>query len=520
MVHLELERQGARCLRAGRFLGASLAGWLLSLGAAAAVPGTGEVLAPDITGVDSGQPLQLAWAKWWGPAADRWQLLRNGAIVCQGRLDAASWTQWRQAQQGGCSTPLGAGENRLQLRLCQGSDCSDGPVRRVSLPAVVPQAAAADWLAGATYVKGARVQWEGRIYEARYWSRGAQPGQDREAWQLLANARTQGAQVGVSTWRGGAQAAYSVLFDDYCGWSNDDGQVLGEQELARRGLVAAFGVMPGSCGDPAWSPHWSRLKGFVSRGHEVFNHSWDHGHPMDADWAYRKWGGNELEIRQSTQKVAEMLDGYQMQFFSFPFDVATDEQLAFLKSMPQYLGTRTPNYWQANGVNAASFSDPFRLRFQVYANADQGADNPASLPNFLRDTLAQGGWGLRVFHSVNDGYFESVPLPAYQAHLDALQQAVQAGRLWVAGVSEILRYRVAREACALAAERVATGLLISFDNRGEACQRHATPLSLRVDGASGTLQAWQAGAALPLSVRGDGSQWVTANPLQGPVLLR
>lgn len=523
VVRRELGMRGVQRLRAGRWLGmvVGLAGCLLATGVGAAAPGAGQVLPLDTTGVDSGQPLRVEWAKWWGPAAERWQLLRNGAIACEGRLDSASWTAWRQAQQGSCTTPLGGGENRLQVRLCQGSECSNGPVSRVNLPVVAVQAAAAGWQAAQAYAKGSRVQWDGRIYEARYWSRGAQPGQDREAWALLANARTQGAQLGVSTWKAGAQAAYSILFDDYCGWTNDEGQVLGEQELARRGLVASFGVISGSCGDPAWSPHWPRLKGFVSRGHEVFNHSWDHGHPLDADWASRKWGGNELEIRQSTQKVAEMLEGYQMQFFSFPFDAATDEQLAFLKSMPQYLGTRTPNYWQASGVNAANFGDPFRLRFLVYVNADQGADNPGSLPNYLRDTLAQGGWGLRVFHSVNDAYYESVPLAAYQAHLDAVQQAAQSGRLWVAGVSEVLRYRVAREACAPSVERVATGLLLSFNNSGETCQRYATPLSLRVDAvAGGSLQAWQAGAVLPVSVRSDGSQWVLAHPLQGPVLLR
>lgn len=491
-----------------------------SLGAFAAPPGQGQIQPIDLTGVDSGTPLRIDWAKWWGPAAERWQLLRNGSLACEGRLDSSAWTEWRQAQQGSCSTPLGAGENRLQLRLCQGSECSDGPVSRVTLPAVSVQAAAPAWDAASVYTKGARVQAEGRIYQARHWTQGNPPPSDRDAWQLLGNTRTQSAQVAVSTWRGGAQAAYSLMFDDYCGWSNDEGQVLGEQELAKRGLVAAFGVMPGSCGDAAWSPHWPRLKSFIARGHEVFNHSWDHGHPLDADWAYRKWGGNELEIRQSTQKVAEQLGGYQMQFFGFPFDVAKDDQLAFLKAMPQYLGTRAPNYWQANGVNAANFSDPFRLRFQVYANGDQGADNPASLPNFLRDTLAQGGWGIRVFHSVNDSYYESVPLAAYQAHLDAVQQASQAGQLWVGRVSDVLRYRVAREACALQSERVASGLLLSFANTGETCQRHATALSLRVDGAAGTLQAWQAGESLPVSSRGDGSQWVLVQPLAGPVLLR
>ena len=48
----------------------------------------------------------------------------------------------------------------------------------------------------------------------------------------------------------------------------------------------------------------------------------------------------------------------------------------------------------------------------------------------------------------------------------------------------------------------------------------ATALSLRVDGAAGTLQAWQAGESLPVSSRGDGSQWVLVQPLAGPVLLR
>lgn len=467
----------------------------------------------------SGSTLDVAWAKWWGPSAQRWELLQNESVVCSGTLQLQANLDPQQEQHGACKVTLAGGDNRLVARLCQLEHCSDSAAAQVYAAPAVFTTGLPEWNAKTVYQQGAQVWYQYRLYQAKYWVQNTLP-VDANAWLPLASTKFTAAQIRVADWKNDARAAYSIEFDDYCGWSNDAGQVLGEQELAKRQLVAGFGVMAGSCGDPAWSPHWPNLQAFVGRGHEVFNHSFDHGHPLDADWAYRKWGGNDLEIRASTELVAERLNGYRMQFFGFPFDVASDEQLAYLKARPQYLGTRTPNYWQANGINDKAFADPFRLRFQVYAKADQGSDNPAALSNFLRDTIAQQGFGLRVFHSVNDGYYESVPLNAYQQHLDEVKNAVDGGQLWVGNVSEVLKYRFAREHCAMRAPQpVALGLLLTFDNESAACRKYATPLTLVISNTATMFAASQGGRELPLRFVND-KILLQVDPAQGAVLLR
>lgn len=507
---LVVNKNGQQTTFSGLLAGASLN---------AAAPAAATIQYVDVINAVSGSEVEVAWAKWWGASANRWELLQNDAVVCSATLPALALPDSLQEQRGACKVNLAAGENHLVARLCQYELCSDSVPYRLTLPGASGNLNAPAWNASAVYQQGAQVSYQSRIYQARYWVQHTAPG-DAPAWQPVASTKFGAAQARVTDWKNAASAAYSIQFDDYCGWSNDAGQLLGEQELALRQLVAGFGVMPGSCGDPAWSPHWPNLQAFINRGHEVFNHSYDHGHPLDADWAYRKWGGNDLEIRESTVLAASQLGGYRMQFFGFPFDVASDEQLQYLKARPQYLGTRTPNYWQANGVNAKSFADPFRLRFQVYANADQGSSNPASLHNYLSETIAQQGFGLRVFHSVVDDYYESVPLEAYRQHLDEVKAQVDAGQLWVGTVSDVLKYRFAREHCTLRpAQPVALGLLLSFDNQAAGCSKYSTPVTVAISGASGAFSAWQGGRELPV-VQRNGAVLVTADPRGGAVLLR
>lgn len=467
----------------------------------------------------SGDLVRVGWSKWWGAHAQRWELLHNGNQVCGGQLPSQTETQ--QAQSGNCDAYLHSGENRFVLRLCEGAQCTDSAPYVLAAVSPNPDWQAGQWRADSVYQQGQQVNYQNRIYQARYWTQGNVPAES-QAWQLLGNTTTRALALRVADWKNDAQAAYSIVFDDYCAWANDAGLLLGEAELQARQLVASFGVIAGACGDPAWSSHWPNLQAFLQRGHEVFNHSYDHGHPQNAPWANKPWAGNDLEIRASTALIAQHLHGYQASFFGFPFDVANQDQLDYLRVRGQYLGTRTPNYWQANGVNEKNFADPFRLRFQVYAQADQGEGNPASLSNLLAQTVSSGGYGMRVFHSVADNYYESIPLDNYRAHLDQVQNLVRDGQLWVATISDVLRYRFAREHCRLLPpQTVAHGLLLSFANRSETCQRYAGKLSLSIDNGNPALRAWQGGRELPLRPGRHNGQWLLdADPHAGAILLQ
>lgn len=484
-------------------------------------PATPQIAALETWASSSGDALEVKWNKWWGISGERWELLQNGSLVCQGTLALSDPANDNlQAQNASCTATLAEGENVFTARLCQLDICSSSVPYSVNIATPTANPDAPAWQAKAIYRQDDQAVYGGRTYAAKHWVQYGIPG-EHPAWRLLANANTAPVQTQVSDWKNGAHAAYSIVFDDYCAWANDAGLILAESEVSKRGLVASFGVIAGACGDAAWSPHWPNLQKFVQRGHALFNHSWDHGHPLNADWAAKPWGGNELEIIQSGNTVAQQVAGYQMQFYGFPFDAASEAQMDYLKSRPQYLGARKTNYWQANGINEKNFADPFAVRFQVYAQADQGEHNPASLGNFLQASLQQQGWGMRVFHSVADSYYESVPLADFQQHLDQVQNLANAGQLWVANANEVLKYRYAREHCALKpAQTVAQGVLLSFDNLSAQCRKYATPITLEITHASGGLEVLQAGKALAATKVGTGVYRVLLDPLAGNVLLK
>ena len=365
-------------------------------------PAQAEIQYIDASHAKPGSLVEVKWAQWWGQSAQTWQLIQNGSQVCGGRLTHTATTSSVE-QKASCSVYLHAGENQFLARLCNENtanstleSCSESKPYKVTLPTYTVSQAK-PWNPSAIYSAGDQVVDNGVVYQAKYWVQYSKPGAN-DAWIAIANQNLSQTKSKISDWKHAATAAYSVLFDDYCAWANDAGLAIGESELRKRGLIGSFGVIAGFCGEQ----HWPELSRHITRGHEVFNHSWDHGHPLDANWASRKWGGNELEIKQSTEKISNMLGGYTAHLFGFPFDAAADDQLSYLKSFPNYLGTRAPNYWQTNGVNEKNFSDPFRVRFQVYANADQTSENPASLSNLLSTALSQQGWAVRVFHSVHD----------------------------------------------------------------------------------------------------------------------
>jgi peptidoglycan/xylan/chitin deacetylase (PgdA/CDA1 family) len=349
---------------------------------------------------------------------------------------------------------------------------------------------------------------------------------------------------GVATWRGDATAAYSLIHDDVC-----DPRALGvfsvaEPELRRRGLHAGFGVIVGAC---VAHGHWSEVRALVAHGHDVFSHSWDHpcltdevalgqscdpAAPRSVDFA-KEIGRAAASLQAATGRAPE--------FFIFPYDVCDPAAVEYLRRAG-YLGARCG----AAGVNAAAFADPFAVRFDVfgpsYARAFgsgacavtstgavpvQYATPPAAysaacrrdvLDRYVDDAIAAGGWAVRELHGLDpadrDGW-ETVPLDDYRAHLDYLVGKVGSGALWVEGPTTVVKYRLAREACALP---VAVGDTLRFAAPSAACRRVATVLSYRVSSGGADwprLRVRQGDRELPARRIAPGQYVVDADPTRG-----
>lgn len=323
----------------------------------------------------------------------------------------------------------------------------------------------------------------------------------------------------VTTWKNGATAAYTMVHDDYCAGDITTGfnQVV-DPALTERGLVATFAAITGWC-----SPEqWTAAKTLIGHGHEIASHGRNHIVSSDPAWDM------QAELVQSRQDIADHLDGYQASYFVWPQDTATQTALALLSSTPGYLGARAANrdlgngtieYGKAAGVNPSWFGPTFHVLWDVFTNAGEFSIYPGGgeiLNQHVDAAIQQGGWSTRTMHGVGSGGWEPVPLARYLAHLDYVKAKVDANQLWVATASDVVKYRMARDACVPALQSDRLGLAFPAADAG--CQKYATPLTLEltVDSTAPVLFK-QAGQTLVAVPRGGNTYRVTASPLAGSI---
>jgi hypothetical protein len=370
---------------------------------------------------------------------------------------------------------------------------------------------------------------------------------------------------GVATWRGNATAAYSLIHDDVC-WPSVAGVVsVGEPELVSRGLHAGFGVIVGECDMPpsAWSggtaPNpggtWAQVTTLVDHGHDVFSHSANH-HCLtnDSNLAQSCDPASPQSVDFATELVQagdtlKMHTGLSNDFFIFPYDVCDPAAIMALQSAG-YLGARCGQ----TAINMATVPDGFSVDYDVFGPSysyyfGQGScaktaagkkpvqytTLPADytdacrlfiLNGYVDNVITAGGWGVREVHGfdpvdVPNGGWECVTLPDYQAHLDYLVTKINAGALWVEGPTRVLRYSLARDACA--PPTIVTGSTLHFGAAPAACQKVTTTLTYRVsttDGSDPPLVAVeQGGALLPVRRVSAGHFVVDADPSKGDAVL-
>ncbi len=337
--------------------------------------------------------------------------------------------------------------------------------------------------------------------------------------------------LGVTTWRDGRRAAYSIMHDDTCNVSVDNQFELAEPALTERGLRATFGAIVGDCFSRDGLV--DKLESLRASGHEVANHSYSH--PNLPDLAAGSPNAAFAEMDDATEALQANLTEMIVDVFLFPYDAFDDGLVAHLESSG-LLAARAGS----RGSNAPDF-DPFRLNFDVYGpgfsvyaglagtacaaveegdswDATPGECRAFLLDDYVDDVLAAGGYGIREVHSVEGEAWEPVPLAEYEAHLDYVSEKVRSGDLWVETVGGVVRYRLARQHCALP---FGTFEGLGFEDVSTNCVRAATELTYRVrplERGVEELEATQDGRALDVR-RLDGEILVSADPTRGAVTL-
>ena len=373
---------------------------------------------------------------------------------------------------------------------------------------------------------------------------GASGGSDGGADARAPEPATSAFKLGsVTTWRGNATAAYSIIHDDIC-WDSVGGAfAIADPEQTARGIHGGYGVITSGCDDAKWE----KVKLLLAHGHDVFNHSTNHPcmtsdktlaeacdplAPLSTDFA--------TEIDQSTTILKNKL-GIPIEFFIFPYDVCDPAAIARIKGL-NYLGARCGA--NVPTTNTATFPDGFALNFDVWgpaystyiadpkcAGVVQYETTPAMSPAACRqlilqklvdDAIAAKGWAIREVHGFEGDpmVWEALPPDEYKAHLDYVKSKMDAGQIWAEGPTPVLRYRWARQYCAAP---TLTGGTLKFGAPSADCARYATALSYLITTADGSdptqLKVQQAGALLPVRRLGPGSYAADADPTKGDATL-
>lgn len=248
----------------------------------------------------------------------------------------------------------------------------------------------------------------------------------------------------VATWKYNARGAYSVIFDDYCLDGVTGIQDHAAPEAEKRGLVIGFGVVTGFCD----ANEWQRAREMIAAGHEIINHSHTHRcGELRKPWCVDIWHDEDVdeEIDQPANLI-EANTGVRPEFFIFPFDLFTRGKVNHLRGAG-YLGTRTGD---KKKLTSAHFKDPFaELNFDVKFPPESRSSQGFGLNEYVDQAIAKGQFAFRELHGVEDQSWGSLPLKELLNHFDYLETKVKTHQLWMAGISEIIRYNQARRLCSL-----------------------------------------------------------------------
>ncbi len=324
--------------------------------------------------------------------------------------------------------------------------------------------------------------------------------------------------VQVTRWKNDATAAYTIIHDDLCAWDVSVGSMfLRWRELSERNLVAGYGVIAGSCGEN----EFTEMHKMVDAGMEMVNHSYSHI-DLDLDENVTEW---DTEMDLSTEILRQQ--GFDVNYFVFPFDSFNEAMFQRLNNNLGYLGSRGGRRDNVMGVvnsdtmNADDVIEPFRNRFDIYNELDPpefrfsayAGGNP--LDEYVDDAINQGGWALRELHGIEfEASWGNVPLVDYLNHLDYVQNLVAQNSLWVGTPTDVTRYRASRTYCGDAV--ISEGTINFTTPTAAGCQKYATPLSVivTVDNQA-TIKAVQNGKELPIESITDLQYMLNIDPTKG-----
>ncbi len=319
-----------------------------------------------------------------------------------------------------------------------------------------------------------------------------------------------------ANWKDNKKAAYTIIHDDFGDYVVSIYNTA--YPLAKaRGVKFCFGAITSNCS----ATEWQQARTMITDGFECVNHSHNHrcGGPASQCTGSLTYGTADFstELGLSTQLI-ETNTNVRPLFFIHPYDTWTQSVLDYLKNNLGYLGSRAGT---SGGINANNYTNFMNTSFFGF---DNSANAISSLKNALDQAITQGGYLMREFHGIADQSYGAISKANYTTHLDYVKSKVDDGSIWSATATEVITYRLQRDAYTLATNYEASTGTINVNFTATKTLNTAqlrTPITVNVNLGSiaGTFTATQGTTTIPTTQNGS---IVTFNvyPHQGNVVLQ
>ena len=333
------------------------------------------------------------------------------------------------------------------------------------------------------------------------------------------------ASVEIARWQGNTDAAVSLMLDDYGRAFFGDMKLI-EQIADETGVKLSFGVNTHIDTDRAEQIYgcWETARRMTKNGHEFHSHSATHN---GADWS-----GSEmtLQVDDSTAAVEKNIPGWKSYFFIFPNkgkdNNGIDNEIQYMRDNA-YIGARSNSGRQHvgfPGVTNGDVPDPFHVSTLFWR---EGMTVQKLVDKNIKLSIQKRGWCTPSFHNVNKRSWGTISGKEFRQICENLKQEIDAGKMWSAGIQEVLMYALERNAYEAAIKKSKGKYVITLKQTAKKiCPSpkisddvFTVPLTLVVSDKKTFKSAKQDGKKIAVTQK-NGKTLVNVNPRGGNITLQ
>jgi hypothetical protein len=246
----------------------------------------------------------------------------------------------------------------------------------------------------------------------------------------------------ITPWAQNKKAAACITFDDNCPGQFD----FALPALNQRNLKATFFIITG--GSQCGNVSWPRVDSAFSAGHEIGSHSVTHPNMANSDSLTIE---NELGNSYQNLRQRYYPEGWKMTI-AYPFgrgggSSVQDKRIRRL-AQKYYFGGRSAGIGPTGFTGYNDFTNPFYNAFYMqigtYVMGPGNLPTAAQLSVILDSTEKKGGIFTGLYHGIENGGFNNLPITTFNEHLDSM--IARQSKVWITPFGNAVKYHTQRRA--------------------------------------------------------------------------